>query len=377
MSPCTQARPHHRRSDWRQRGVPSGTPVGSWSAGRSPARDRGRRHQPNPDQPRKHFDEDALRSLADSIRERGVLQPIIVRPRATGGYELVAGERRWRAAQLAGHLTISALVDANVEGARSLELALIENVVREDLTPIEEARTIVVLLHDLRVTSTVLATRLGRSRTDLAHTVRLLDLPDRAIELIDGGVLTKGHGKALLTEADHHRPRVLAERAARDGWSIRTLEAEIARESNPHAKPQPPHPDHEAAAAKLQDVLTRATGYGALARPHRHGSGGGCFGAAATPSFWAPAGAVLERCQARRPGCEWRVGSASDRTRGEIVLNRVLGVAGDGVMRGHQVCDLHRPAPSPTAPSEDAGCASPFAWLGPDRETCRWTRDDW
>ena len=112
---------------------------------------------PNPDQPRKHFDEDALRSLADSIRERGVLQPIIVRPNATGGYQLVAGERRWRAAQLAGEPTIPALVDANVDGAGSLELALIENVVREDLTPIEEARTIAVLLHDLNVTATELA----------------------------------------------------------------------------------------------------------------------------------------------------------------------------------------------------------------------------
>ena len=92
---------------------------------------------PNPDQPRKRFDEDALGALADSIRERGVLQPIIVRPDATAGYQLVAGERRWRAAQLAGQSTIPSLIDANVEGAGSLELALIENVVREDLTPIE------------------------------------------------------------------------------------------------------------------------------------------------------------------------------------------------------------------------------------------------
>jgi ParB family transcriptional regulator, chromosome partitioning protein len=185
--------------------------------------------RPNPDQPRKRFDEEALGSLADSIRERGVLQPIIVRPGAIGGFELIAGERRWRATRLAGQPTILALVDASVEGAGSLELALIENVAREDLTPIEEARTIAVLLHDLNVTATVLAKRLGRSRTDLAHTVRLLDLPDHAIELIDGGALTKGHGKALLTERDHHRRRLLATRAAQEGWSIRGLEAEIAR----------------------------------------------------------------------------------------------------------------------------------------------------
>jgi ParB family chromosome partitioning protein len=136
---------------------------------------------PNPDQPRKHFDQDALRSLAESIRERGVLEPIIVRPSAAGGYQLIAGERRWRAAQLAGHTSVPALIDVKVEGAGSLELALIENVVHEDLTPIEEARTLAVLLRDLNVTATELAKRLGRSRADLAHAVRLLDLPDQAI----------------------------------------------------------------------------------------------------------------------------------------------------------------------------------------------------
>ena len=226
---------------------------------------------PNPDQPRKRFDEVTLSFLADSIRERGVLQPIIVRPIAANGFELVAGERRWRAAQLAGLSTIPALVDANAEGAGSLELALIENVAREDLTPIEEARTIAVLLHDLKVTATVLAKRLGRSRTDLAHTVRLLDLPDQAIELIDTGALTKGHGKALLAEPDHDRRRVMARRAAEARWSVRTLEAEIARAPQPRQAPPEPHPDHCAAAARLQDAISRATGCEARARPHQHG----------------------------------------------------------------------------------------------------------
>ena len=226
---------------------------------------------PNPDQPRKRFDEQALGSLADSIRERGVLQPIIVRRGATGGFELVAGERRWRAARLAGQATIPALIDTNVEGAGSLELALIENVVREDLTPIEEARTIAVLLHDLNVTATELAKRLGRSRTDLAHTVRLLALPDEAVELIDNGTLSKGHGKALLTEPDHHRRRLLATRAAQEGWSIRTLETEIARGSHPSPKPPTRHPDHEAAAARLEEALAKVAGCDARARPHRLG----------------------------------------------------------------------------------------------------------
>jgi ParB family chromosome partitioning protein len=142
---------------------------------------------------------------------------------------------------------------------------------RQDLTPIEEARTIAVPLEDLRVTATLLSKRLGRSRTDIAHTVRLLDLPDEAIDLIDTGALTKGHGKALLTEPDHHRRRALASHAATAGLSVRALETEIARASNP-PKPSPrAHPDACAAAATLQDAITRATGCDAQARPHRHG----------------------------------------------------------------------------------------------------------
>ena len=125
--------------------------------GRRPAsRHLDRRDPPNPAQPRKRFDESALAALADSIRERGVLQPVIVRP-VDDGYELVAGERRWRAAEIAGEATIPALVDDALDQAGSLELALIENIVREDLSPIEQARTFSVLLDDLRMTSTVLA----------------------------------------------------------------------------------------------------------------------------------------------------------------------------------------------------------------------------
>ena len=191
----------------------------------------------NPAQPRKRFDESALASLADSIRERGVLQPVIVRP-AGDEYELVAGERRWRAAELAGEETIPALVDGALDEAGSLELALIENVVREDLTAIEQARTLAVLLGDLRMTGAVVAKRLGRSRADIVNTVRLLDLPDEAIDLIDSGALSKGHGKALLAEPDHHRRRVLARRAAEGGWSVRALEAEITRGAKP-AAPRP------------------------------------------------------------------------------------------------------------------------------------------
>jgi ParB family transcriptional regulator, chromosome partitioning protein len=226
---------------------------------------------PNPAQPRKHFDDASLAALADSIRERGVLQPIIVQPRSAGGYELIAGERRWRASQIAGSPTIPALVAQPVDGAESIELALIENVAREDLGVIEEARTIATLLNELDVTATSLARRLGRSRSDLAHTVRLLDLPDEAIELIDDGTLSKGHGKVLLTETDHCRRRELARRAAAGGWSVRALEAEIARRARPCARPAEPHPDRVAAAARLNDLFARATGCEIEAHPHRLG----------------------------------------------------------------------------------------------------------
>jgi len=226
---------------------------------------------PNAGQPRKRFVEASLAGLAESIRERGVLQPVIVRPRSRGGYELVAGERRWRAAQVAGITTIPALVKDDVDEAASLELALIENLAREDLSPVEEARTIATLLDDLRITATALATRLGRSRADVAHTTRLLELPDEAIHLIDAGVLSKGHGKALLTEPDHQRRRVLARRAAEAGWSVRALEAEIAGATRPRRGPSAPPADQLAAATRLEDTIARALGCDVQARPHRRG----------------------------------------------------------------------------------------------------------
>jgi len=224
----------------------------------------------NPAQPRKRFDEPALTALADSIRERGVLQPVIVRP-VEDGYELVAGERRWRAAELAGEASIPALVDNALDQAGSLELALIENIVREDLSPIEQARTFSVLLDDLRMTSVVLAKRIGRSRADIANTVRLLDLPDEVVEMIDTGALTKGHGKVLLTEPDHGRRLVLARQAAERGWSVRALESEISRATKTPPSRPAPDPDQCAVATRLEEAITRAIGCDAKAKPHRGG----------------------------------------------------------------------------------------------------------
>ncbi len=128
-----------------------------------------------------------------------------------------------------------------------------------------------MLLDELDVTATTLARRLGRSRSDLAHTVRLLDLPDETIDLIDAGELSKGHGKALLTEPDHCRRRVLARRAAESSWSVRRRDAEIDRKERPQHRSSAPDPDQMAAAAELHDLLTRATGRQIEARPHRLG----------------------------------------------------------------------------------------------------------
>ena len=183
----------------------------------------------------------------------------------------MAGERRWRAAQLAGESSIPALVDAMIDQAGSLELALIENLVREDLSAIEQARALATLLEDLRMTGGVLAKRLGRSRADIVNTTRLLDLPDEAIELIDAGELTKGHGKALLTEPDHHRRRQLARLAVQRRWSVRKLETEINRGTKPAPRRHEPEPDQFAAASRLQDALVGATGCEARATPHRCG----------------------------------------------------------------------------------------------------------
>ncbi|MGH2841596.1 MAG: ParB/RepB/Spo0J family partition protein, partial [Solirubrobacteraceae bacterium] len=152
---------------------------------------------PSPNQPRRSFDEGALEALAGSLRERGVLQPVLVRPLAGGTYELVAGERRWRAARIAGLESIPALV-RDRDDSEALEAALIENMAREDLNPVEEARACAALVEELGLTREVVGLRVGRSRVAVSNLLRLLDLPDEALELIERGDLSEGHGRALL-----------------------------------------------------------------------------------------------------------------------------------------------------------------------------------
>ncbi|RKQ90834.1 ParB family chromosome partitioning protein [Solirubrobacter pauli] len=182
---------------------------------------------PNPDQPRKHFADEALEALATSLRARGVLQPVLVRPLGDGRFALIAGERRWRAAQLAGLTELPAFVRGDTDDATALELALIENAAREDLTPVEEARTLSTLINDLGLTQGALGKRIGRSRADVANTLRLLDLPDEVLDLISEGRLSKGHGKSLLVAKTAEQRINLAQRAVAKNWSVRQLERAI------------------------------------------------------------------------------------------------------------------------------------------------------
>lgn len=221
---------------------------------------------PNPTQPRQRFDEEALQALAGSLAERGVLQPVLVRPKPGGTYELVAGERRWRAAQIAGLEEIPALVRAR-DDAAALELAVIENMARQDLNPIEEAKACEALVEELGLTREEVARRVGRSRVALSNLLRLLDLPDEAIALLEEGRLTEGHGRALLLAEDHGARRRLAREAAAAGWSVRVAE-ERARAANKVAggakagrgRRRGLHPDQEDAVARIADALQGALG---------------------------------------------------------------------------------------------------------------------
>ncbi len=233
----------------------------------------------NPNQPRRNFDEEALNALAGSLGERGVLQPVLVRPKPGGTYELVAGERRWRAAQIAGLTEIPALVRAR-DDAATLELALIENMAREDLNPIEEARACAALVEELGLTREDVGLRVGRSRVAVSNLLRLLDLPDETIELLEREQLTEGHGRALLLAEDHNARRRLGRDAAREGWSVRVVEAR-AREANKadgvrddrrsERKKRGVSPDQQEAAATIATTLEEALGAEVRVRAEKDG----------------------------------------------------------------------------------------------------------
>jgi ParB family transcriptional regulator, chromosome partitioning protein len=229
---------------------------------------------PNPEQPRKRFDEPSLKRLADSMRARGVLQPILVRPRPGGTYELVAGERRWRAAGMAGLDTVPALVQRR-DDARSLEIALIENMAREDLNAVEAARAVAALVEEMGLTREEVGRRVGRSRVAVSNLLRLLDLPDEALALVEDGALSEGHGRALLQSDDHADRRRLARAAAEAGWSVRVLEQRARDANGPRRAARRgravAHPDQDAAARRIADALAGALGTDVRVRPRGTG----------------------------------------------------------------------------------------------------------
>jgi ParB family chromosome partitioning protein len=219
---------------------------------------------PNPSQPRRDFDEEALVALSESIRSRGLLQPVVVRPLAGGTYELIAGERRVRAARLAGLDRIPAVVRPTEDSER-LDLALAENMARVDLNPIEEARACAMLVDDLGMTKGEVGRRVGKSRVAVSNLIRLLDLPEQALELIEAGRLSEGHGRAILMVKDHDTRRELAAAAAKSAWSVRETEHRARNlEHGDDAQPREPiaiHPDQADAMAAAEDALTAALGH--------------------------------------------------------------------------------------------------------------------
>jgi ParB family chromosome partitioning protein len=190
--------------------------------------------KPNRFQPRDHFDEEALSALADSIREVGVLQPVLVRPAGEGEYELIAGERRWRAARRVGLQTIPALVRVT-DDASALEQALVENLHRDSLNPLEEAAAYQQLIEDFELTHDEVAARVGRSRATVSNTLRLMQLPPAIQKSLQDGRLSMGHARALLGSPDRAFQEQLAKRIVADDLSVRATE-EAVREHQGEGK---------------------------------------------------------------------------------------------------------------------------------------------
>ncbi len=216
--------------------------------------------EPDPGQPRKTFNEESLAELAASIGEHGLLQPIAVRPQPMGGYRIVAGERRWRACRLAG-LTEVPVVIRDVSDQEAMELALVENLQREDLDPVEEACGIRELMDRCKLTQEQAAQRLGKSRSALANSLRLLGLPNEALELLRSGQLTAGHAKAILglptPELQVQAARLIAE----NNLNVRQAEAlcrKLAKEAKQQAAPEPP--PRPALPVEVEESLRQALG---------------------------------------------------------------------------------------------------------------------
>ena len=220
---------------------------------------------PNPLQPRRQFAQASLEELAGSLRQHGLLQPVVVSRAPAGGYHLIAGERRWRAARLAGMATIPAVLRDAAGDADQLALALIENLQREDLTPIEEARAYHHLRAELALSQEEIAGRVGKERSTVANALRLLQLPLAIQAMVDTGELSAGHGRALAGVGDAERQEQLARRCVRDGWSVHELERRLA----PPAPRRRHRPDADTQEAV--DRLSLALGVHVEIRRRRRG----------------------------------------------------------------------------------------------------------
>ncbi len=214
---------------------------------------------PNPRQPRKRFDHEATSALADSIRAQGLVQPVVVRPREAGGFELIAGERRWRAAREAALPTVPALV-READDRDTLLLGLVENVAREQLSAVEEARAYAVLLDEFELSLGDLAERVGKAKPTVSNRLRLLELPDDVLALVERGELTEGHARAVLAVPDHDGRRRLARQIIRRGMSVRAAER-AARWAGAKTKPRRTPRVDPALADRARKAAERATGF--------------------------------------------------------------------------------------------------------------------
>jgi ParB family transcriptional regulator, chromosome partitioning protein len=220
---------------------------------------------PNPRQPRRRFEPDAASGLASSIRTQGLLQPVVVRPRAAGGWELIAGERRWRAAKEAGLDTLPALV-RNADDRDTLLLSLVENVAREQLSPVEEARAYALLIDEFDLSLGDVAERVGKAKPTISNRVRLLDLPDDVLWMVARGELTERHARAVLAVPDREGQKRLAKRIVEQGLSARAAER-AAQDAGAKRKPRKKTAVDPALATRVREAIAQATGFKARVAP--------------------------------------------------------------------------------------------------------------
>ncbi len=224
---------------------------------------------PNPRQPRRRFESEATTALAESIQAQGIVQPVLVRPRPAGGYELIAGERRWRAAREAGVETLPALI-RDTDDRETLLLSLVENVAREQLSPVEEARAYAMLIDEFGLSLGELAERVGRSKPSVSNRLRLLELPDDVLAMLERNEFTEGHARAVLAVPNNEGRRKLAREIVRQGMSVRAAER-AARWAGAARKPRRAPPRHvdPAVAAQVKEAIRRLTGFEARVAPGR------------------------------------------------------------------------------------------------------------